>query len=94
MGFDVLVWESGLYAAAKAWERITAGEDAFTRMQRAVFGIWTRVEEVQPLIEHIDQQAPTSRPLEIAGADPQLKHAEGDADRRGAMRLSHLGKSG
>jgi erythromycin esterase len=71
-GFDVLVWESGLYSVAKSWERMREGEDALTAMRRSVFGIWTRVEEVQPLIAYIDRHARSDRPLEIAGLDSQL----------------------
>jgi erythromycin esterase len=72
MGFDVLVWESGLYSVAKSWERMGEGEDAFTAMRRSVFGMWTGIEEAQPLIAYIDRHARSDSPLEIAGLDSQL----------------------
>jgi hypothetical protein len=72
MGFDVLVWESGLYSVAKSWERIGQGEDALTAMRRSVFGMWTGIEEAQPLIAYIDRHARSDVPLEIAGLDSQL----------------------
>jgi erythromycin esterase len=72
MGFDVLAWESGLYSVAKSWDIIKQGEDAPTAMRRSVFGLWTRVEEVQALIAYIDRQAHSECPLEIAGVDSQL----------------------
>jgi len=72
MGFDVLVFESGLYDCAKAWERLSAGEPAREAVPRGVFAIWTQSREVQPLIDYLGAQAKTKHPLELAGADCQL----------------------
>jgi erythromycin esterase len=72
MGFEVLAFESGLYDCARAWQRLAAGEDAATAVPRGVFGIWTRSEQVRPLIAYLGAQARSARPLELAGFDDQL----------------------
>lgn len=72
MGFDVLAFESGFYDCWKAWQRIEAGDDPDAALRGAVFGIWTRSAQVQPLIDHFAAAARSPRPLELAGIDPQF----------------------
>lgn len=71
MGFDLLVFESGVFDVAKAWQFIRQGEDARSAFARSVFFL-ADVREGRPLIEYVGARAKTSRPLEIAGMDPQL----------------------
>jgi erythromycin esterase len=94
MGFDVLVFESGLYDVSKAWEHLQAGEPAREAVPRGVFRVWTVSREVQPLIDYLGTQAKGPHPLELAGEDCQLTvsaskdfliadlHAQGFADER------------
>ena len=72
MGFDVLAFESGLYDCAVAWERLRAGEAAATAVPRCVFPIWTRSEQLRPLIDYLGEQARGPRPLELTGFDDQF----------------------
>ena len=72
MGFDVLAFESGLYDCRRAWEALQAGEDPVTAVRRGVFGIWTRSEQVIPLMEYLGRRVRTQRPLELAGFDNQF----------------------
>lgn len=72
MGFDVLAFESGLYDCAKAWEYLTAGEEAGKAVPRGVFGIWTGSAQVKPLIDYLGATARSSRPLELVGYDSQF----------------------
>ena len=72
MGFDVLAFESGLYDCRRAWEALQGGEDPVTAVRRGVFGIWTRSEQVIPLMEYLGRRARTPRPLELAGFDSQF----------------------
>lgn len=72
MGFDVLVFESGLYDCDVAWKHMQAGEPAQQAVPRCVFKIWTGSREVQPLIDYLGAQAKSAHPIEIAGADCQL----------------------
>lgn len=79
MGFDVLAFESGFYDCWKAWQRIEAGDDPATAFRQAVFPIWTRSAQVQPLIAYFAAAARSKRPLELAGIDPQFT---GEMSRR------------
>jgi erythromycin esterase len=71
MGFDVLAFESGLYDLRKAWEAVRAGENAHIVARRAVFGIWSRSREAQPVFDYVGASARSARPLELAGFDCQ-----------------------
>ena len=64
MGFDVLVFESGLYDCAKAWD--------LRDPSRGIFRIWSASKEVQPLLDYLGARAKSERPLELAGTDCQL----------------------
>lgn len=72
MDFDVLAFESGLYACHEAWQRIQAGEDAVETASQAIFGVWMRSAQVQPLFRYLGERAQTARPLALAGFDLQL----------------------
>jgi erythromycin esterase len=72
MGFDVLAFESGLFDCRRAWEALQAGEDPVAAVRRGVFGIWTRSEQVIPLMEYLGRRVRTQRPLELVGFDNQF----------------------
>lgn len=72
MGFDVIAFESGLYDCRKAWERFQAGADPQEAAEMGIFGIWTRSDQVRPLLNYIAQTARTDRPLELCGFDCQF----------------------
>lgn len=79
MGFDVLAFESGLFDCRRAWEALQAGEDPVMAVRRGVFGIWTRSEQVIPLMEYLGRRVRTQRPLEVVGFDSQFTaSASGD----------------
>jgi erythromycin esterase len=71
MGFDVLVFESGLYDCRKAWDLLRHGEDAKTAAARCLFDIWSNSQQVQPLLDYLDTASRTDHPLELAGFDMQ-----------------------
>ena len=77
MGFDVLVWESGLYDVTKTNEALRADGDPTEAGQQGVFGIWSRTMEVQPLWEYARASWSTPTPLEMAGYDMQFSGAAG-----------------
>jgi erythromycin esterase len=79
-GFDVLIWESGLYdvALAQAAMRDPA-TSAITAAQKGVFTLWSLAAEVKPLFEYIKASQPTLNPLEMAGFDMQVT-ADGTTD--------------
>jgi len=72
MGFDVLVWESGMYDCYQVELALRRGESLGDVWRKGIFGIWMASEQVRPLIEYVDATRKTSRPLEIAGMDSQL----------------------
>jgi erythromycin esterase len=72
MGFDVLAVESGLYDCRKAWALLREGKDPYDSVSSGVFGIWTRSEQFQPMIDYLGIKADSKRPLELCGFDCQL----------------------
>src|SRR5262249_29864603 len=71
LGFDVLAFESGLYDMRKVWQRLRAGEAAFSAVRRGLFGIWSLSEQVQPLVHYLAHCAHSASPLEVTGFDCQ-----------------------
>src|SRR5438874_4489152 len=65
MGFDVLAFESGLYDCRKAWELLKAGTEPYEAVTHGVFGIWTRSEQFQPVIDYLEKTVKSDRPLEL-----------------------------
>lgn len=79
LGFDVVAFESGLYDTRVAWDSLRSGENPVTAFRRGVFGIWSRSEQLLPLIDYLGAQAMTERPLELSGFDSQFTaNREGD----------------
>jgi len=72
MGFGVLCFESGLYSCHKAQTGIESGIHAATAMETAIFPIWMRSKQVEPLTQYIEEQARGDNPLIISGYDCQL----------------------
>lgn len=79
-GFDVLIWESGLYDVALAQAGMRGTDDAMTAARRGVFTLWSMAAEVKPLFEYIKASQATIRPLEMAGFDMQVT-ADGSTAR-------------
>jgi erythromycin esterase len=90
MNFDVLVFESGLYDTAVAWESIRNGADPLAALQSAVPPIWSRSPQVEMLWDYVRAHATSPRPLVLAGFT---------ADAHGALLrdldslVAHLGIS-
>jgi len=74
-GFDVLVFESGLYDCLRAGEEILEGADAVDWSSRAIFDVWSHSAQVRPLLEYLGRSVKDGRPLQLAGFDVQ---ASGD----------------
>jgi erythromycin esterase len=75
MGFDVLAVESGLYDCRKAWAMLREGKEPYAAVSQGVFGIWTRSEQFQPVIDYLVKSARGDRPLELCGFDCQFTAA-------------------
>ncbi len=72
LGFDVLVFESGVYEMHEAWDGIAAGRDASAALRDAVAASWRAADELQPLFAYVGARARASRPLVVAGVDPRF----------------------
>jgi erythromycin esterase len=79
-GFDVLIWESGLYDVALAQAAMRGTDDAMTAARRGVFSLWSMAAEVKPLFDTIKASQASVRPLEMAGFDMQVT-ADGSTAR-------------
>lgn len=83
MGFDVLVWEAGLYDVDRVWQRILAGTDVFEASRSSIYGVWSASEQVQPVFDYVESTVGSSRPLEMAGMDSQISSLPDLADSLG-----------
>lgn len=72
MGFDVLVWESSVYAMRKASDHLRAGGGGAESLRRGVFDIWLDSDQMRPLIQYLEQSARAGQPMELAGVDLQF----------------------
>jgi len=71
-GFDVLAFESGLFACHRAGEEILGGADAVAWGSKAIFDVWSESAQVRPLLEYLGRSVDSGRPLRLAGFDVQL----------------------
>jgi erythromycin esterase len=72
MGFDVLVFESGLFDLHVAGERIAAGADPVVAVREALAAEWRSSAELSPLFRWLGERAQSTRPLRLAGLDPRF----------------------
>jgi erythromycin esterase len=88
LGFDVLVFESGLYDMEAAWQTIEAGGDATEAARASVSAGWRNSAELQPLFAYVGERAHTNRPLRLAGMAPEFSGpVDGGTRRRIAADL-------
>lgn len=72
-GFDVLAFESGFYDCPFAWEAFKKGEAKPAEAAgMAIFPVWAKSKQVQPLIDYLAAQAKGKTPLELCGFDCQF----------------------
>lgn len=86
MGFDLLVFEAGLYAGDRAWRRIRAGADAREALGPALPGGYASAVELGPVFDLITARARGERPLEVAGFDHQLTGEAGARELMDGLR--------
>jgi len=80
LGFDVLIWESGLYDVALAQKGMEGTDDGVTAARRGIFTLWSAAAEVAPLFAYIKSSQRGPHPLEMAGFDMQVT-ADGSMER-------------
>jgi erythromycin esterase len=72
MGFDVLIWESGLIDLERTEEGLHGDADPVQAAQRGILKIWSASAECRPLFEYAKASHRGARPLTMAGFDMQL----------------------
>lgn len=72
MGFDVLVWESGMYDVRLTQAGMRGSQEAVAAAQQGILKIWSAAEEVRPLFEYAKASQAGTRPLDMAGFDMQV----------------------
>jgi erythromycin esterase len=80
LGFDVLIWESGLYDVALAQSGMEGSDDGVTAARRGIFTLWSAAAEVAPLFTYIKASQRSPHPIEMAGFDMQVT-ADGSMER-------------
>ncbi len=71
MGFNVLVWEAGLFDAARMDSLLGAATPLDSVAPSALYFMWARAEELRPLLSYVRETKSTSRPMTFAGFDLQ-----------------------
>lgn len=73
LGFEVLVFESGLHGCDAAWRALREGTlPAVECAAEGIFPIWTQSAELAPLWQYLADNANAATPLELAGYDSQI----------------------
>lgn len=72
MGFDVLVFESGLYDCHKAWLALQEEGDAARLAATGVFKVWSFSEQARPVFDYLQATTTGKRALWLAGFDCQM----------------------
>jgi erythromycin esterase len=77
MGFDVLVWESGLFDCGGVDAALLGGMPPEKAAVQGIFGIWTMSGQVLPVVQYAASTLKTPHRLEMAGMDCQFSTAAG-----------------
>ena len=72
MGFDVLVWESGMHETRLVNAALKAGTDPSTAAAVGIPTIWAASKEAREMLVYAQSSLKTARPLEMAGFDMQF----------------------
>jgi erythromycin esterase len=72
LGFDVLIWESGLIDLERTEAGLLGGLDPAEAARRGIFWIWSASAECRPLFAYAKASHRGARPLIMAGFDMQL----------------------
>jgi erythromycin esterase len=70
-GFDVLLFEAGMYSCARMNAALETEQTASAIAQVGLFPLWANSVECQPAFEYAKRVAASERPLELGGFDVQ-----------------------
>ncbi|MHC4991261.1 MAG: erythromycin esterase family protein [Planctomycetota bacterium] len=86
LGFDVLVWESGLFDCRRVDEAFVDAEPIDDAVSRGIFPVWGVSAQVRPLFEYVRATRNSDSPLEIAGFDCQITSRQTPEALAGRLR--------
>lgn len=72
LGFDVLIWESGLYDVSLADAAMRGPDNGMTAARKGVFALWSQSAEVKQLFDYVKASQTSARPINMAGVDLQV----------------------
>ena len=73
LGFNTIVFESGLYENYKAWKLYVGNKANSSIYKGSIYSLWTNTQSFQKLIDHIDRRATLKDTVKIIGFDCQEK---------------------
>lgn len=85
-GFDVLVWESGTFECESMNIALRDGLPPKSVAQTGIFPIWSASPAVMPVFRYALETQKTTKPLEMAGADPQFSTRASSTKFRSELR--------
>ncbi len=93
MGFDVLVWESGMFDCRVVDEKLREGVPTMEAHAHGVFPIWRESAQVRPLLDYVAESHAADRPIATAGMDTQFTsdHGTGEWARRVRAHFAEAG---
>ncbi len=96
LGFDVVLWESGMFDVRQSQIALRGGEDPAQAAQRGIFSLWSATAEARPLFDYAQASLAGTQPLEMAGFDMQFSgtdmHLQYFEALRAFMRPLHDGE--
>lgn len=72
LGFDVLAWESDMFACTKAWAAFAGGTAPRDAARLCIYPNWERSQQMLPMWDYLAKQVAAERPLVLAGFDSQV----------------------
>jgi erythromycin esterase-like protein len=73
LGFNTIVFESGLYENYKAWKLYSTKKANSSIYNGSIYSIWSNTQSFQRLLDHIDRRAILKDTIKIIGFDCQEK---------------------
>jgi erythromycin esterase-like protein len=73
LGFNTIVFESGLYENYKAWKLYSTNKASSSIYNGSIYSLWSNTQSFQKLIDHIDRKALLKDTIKMIGFDCQEK---------------------
>lgn len=72
MGFDVILWEAGIYDVRRLSAALDAGKPAAEAARRALYAHWASADEVLELLDYVAAERTAGHAFDIEGFDLQI----------------------